>query len=819
MKIISTLSLLLIGLAANAQYTFNEIEIWSGSFPGTPRYFEEVNGTLFFEAYNNYNYELWKSNGTQPGTSMVADLNGTASSGPKSLKEFNGELFFTATVSGYGNELWKSNGTSAGTMLLKDVRSGSSSGFESTTSTFNGTRETFLEFGGELFFFGNTGNGIELWKSDGTSTGTVSVKNFTQGPVYGNGKYSSNAEREKLGVIFNNELYFIVVKSSPILVNYQGELWKTDGTTAGTVLVQDSLHASVSGLTVAGSKIYFVNQTTTTGRELWSSTGTITALESDISAGSVNSDPEYLTAYNGDLYFKAKGPDGRELYKTDGSFTTLIKDIFPGNGSTTANSGLGLARFFEYNGLLYFLAEDATSGGDNELWKTDGTTLGTVKALILPQVGGYIEFLNPTIYDNKIFYRTSGQLWATDGTPANTQQLTDNGNSAEPISQVSHLALFQQNLWFAGANATNGGEAWYIGNQPPTTIDIISCSSYTVPSGDESYSISGTYTDTLTNTQGSDSILVINLTLNQSTTATINVETCDFYTSPSGNNTWSTSGTYMDTLTNSVGCDSIITINMSVMTSFNTVDENSCGDYVSPSGNYTWTTSGLYADTLTNAAGCDSIITINLSVLSSSSSISDNTCDLYTSPSGNYTWSSSGTYFDTIPNGAGCDSVITINLTVDVVDISVQTNMGTLEANTSNANYQWLDCDNNYAAIPGETNQSFTPQITGLYAVRITEGDCTDTSDCFQVDVWGLQQLSESTILVYPNPTQDRITIQNVDFKNVDQIAISNGLGQIVYLGAVEGIETSVKLPESAGLYFLKYKGDSGEFHSRIVRN
>ena len=355
MKLITTVFSLAVGFLSYAQYTFNEIEIWSGSFPGTPRYFEEMNGSLFFQAYNNYNYELWKSNGTQAGTSLVADMNGTASSSPHSLKEFNGELFFAATVSGSGTELWKSDGTSTGTVFLQDIRPGSSSGLESTTTTFNGERETFFEFSNELFFFGNTGNGIELWKTDGTSAGTVSVKNFTQGIVYGNGKYSSNAEREKLGVIFNNELYFLVVKSSPVPSNFRGELWKTDGTTAGTLLIRDSLHANVNGLTVANNRIYFSNTTNASGRELWSSDGTDqgTILVADLDPGADNSDPEYLTPFNGALYFKAHGPDGRELYRTDGISTTLVKDIYPGNGSTTANSGLGLARFFEYNGLLY----------------------------------------------------------------------------------------------------------------------------------------------------------------------------------------------------------------------------------------------------------------------------------------------------------------------------------------------------------------------------------------------------------------------------------------------------------------------------------
>lgn len=764
MKLITTLSLLILGFAATAQYNFHEIEIWSGSFPGTPRYFTEVNGTLFFEAYNNYNYELWKSNGTQAGTSLVADLNGTASSGPKSLAAFNGELIFTATVSGMGHELWKSDGTSAGTVMLKDVWPGSSSGFASTTSTFNGDRETFLEFGGELFFFGNAGNGIELWKTDGTPTGTVSVKNFTVGPIYGNGKYSSNGEREKLGVIFNNELYFLVEKSSPVPSEFRGELWKTDGTTAGTVLVKDSLDVNINALTVANNRVYFTNSSSAFGDELWSSDGTTagTGIAADIDPGTNNGNPEYLTPYAGELYFKAHGPNGRELYKTNGLTTTLVKDINVGNSSS-----LNLARFFEYNGLLYFLANDGTTGS-NELWQSDGTNSGTVKALTITEVGGYIEFLNPIIYDNKIFYRTSTQLWVTDGTPANTQQLTDNGNSAEPISQVSHLALFQQNLWFAGANATNGVEAWYIGNEPPTTLDVTTCGSYTVPSGDESYSNSGTYADTLTNSQGGDSLLVINLTVNQPTMSTIDASTCDTYTSPSGNSIWTTSGTYQDTLTNSVGCDSIITI--------------------------------------------------NLSVLSTSSNIAETACNAYNSPSGNYIWLTSGTYIDTVPNAAGCDSVIIINLTINTVDLGVQENSGTLFADASSASYQWLDCDNNYAMISGEINQSFTPSQTGNYAVEITDGTCVDTSDCYPVNVNEVLDLSQSTISVYPNPTSGKISIENPAFDHSDRIRIMNTLGQVVYDEHVQNSMMSIELPVSAGIYILTYETQTQEFYTRIVK-
>jgi hypothetical protein len=87
---------------------------------------------------------------------------------------------------------------------------------------------------------------------------------------------------------------------------------------------------------------------------------------------------------------------------------------------------------------------------------------------------------------------------------------------------------------------------------------------YTVPSGDETYSVSGIYNDTIANAGGCDSILTINLTINNNTTSTISPVACGSYTVPSGDETYMVSGTYMDTIPNSVMCDSIITINLTI---------------------------------------------------------------------------------------------------------------------------------------------------------------------------------------------------------------------------------------------------------------
>jgi hypothetical protein len=96
------------------------------------------------------------------------------------------------------------------------------------------------------------------------------------------------------------------------------------------------------------------------------------------------------------------------------------------------------------------------------------------------------------------------------------------------------------------------------------TVAVTACGSYTVPSGDETYSVSGTYNDTIARALCGDSVLTINLTINNATASSFNVTACGSYTVPSGDETYTTSGTHNDTIPNSVGCDSVMTITMTI---------------------------------------------------------------------------------------------------------------------------------------------------------------------------------------------------------------------------------------------------------------
>lgn len=146
-----------------------------------------------------------------------------------------------------------------------------------------------------------------------------------------------------------------------------------------------------------------------------------------------------------------------------------------------------------------------------------------------------------------------------------------------------------------------------------SSFSASACDMYTTPSGAMVMS-SGIVMDTIPNMAGCDSVMTINVTINTPTSANVSASACDMYTTPSGA-TYMMSGTYMDTITNMAGCDSVITINLMILNSSTaSISASTCGGvYTAPSG-ATYSTSGTYTDIIPNMSGCDSTITITLTV-------------------------------------------------------------------------------------------------------------------------------------------------------------------------------------------------------------
>ena len=167
--------------------------------------------------------------------------------------------------------------------------------------------------------------------------------------------------------------------------------------------------------------------------------------------------------------------------------------------------------------------------------------------------------------------------------------------------------------------------------------------------------------------------------------------------------------------------------------------------------NYTWVDGNTYTSsnntaqwTEMNAAGCDSIITLDLTITPfSTSSLIETACSFYVAPD-DEVYTSSGSYTATIDNTAGCDSVIYIDLTIDPLPNNEVTQNGlALIANQTSASYQWLDCDNSNTPIEGEENQTYFPSTTGNYTVIVTVNGCSNTSECILVDFTRVIELNK----------------------------------------------------------------------------
>lgn len=177
----------------------------------------------------------------------------------------------------------------------------------------------------------------------------------------------------------------------------------------------------------------------------------------------------------------------------------------------------------------------------------------------------------------------------------------------------------------------------------------------------------GTYSDTLSASNGCDSIAYLHLTVNQPTSATISANICPGQHYNFNGHTLTTGGTYLDTLTNAAGCDSFITLHLTNITTitYGYSAAICAGNSYSFNG-HVLTSAGVYTDTLQSSGGCDSIVTLHLTVNQpSGSSFSTSVCYGASYSFAGRNLSASGTYFDTLTNHYGCDSIITLNLTVD----------------------------------------------------------------------------------------------------------------------------------------------------------
>ncbi|MBL7798626.1 MAG: T9SS type A sorting domain-containing protein [Saprospiraceae bacterium] len=287
-----------------------------------------------------------------------------------------------------------------------------------------------------------------LWKTDGTCEGTVLVKDFNQSG------YPTNFMRVGTLVFFtaNN-------------TTNGRELWATNGTEAGTYLVKD-IYAGSNGSAPddfcrKGSILYFTAITSANGRELWRSdgTGSGTYLVSDIRPGTNSSAPGSLTVFKDTLFFSATTTIGECLWKSDGTAagTSLVYDMVPGS---TAG---GIGYMAVASGQLFFSGSDNTHG--SELWVTDGSTAGTKMVRdINPGTASGLPYEPFHTFGNVLFFigndGTHGnELWRSTGSEASTVLVKDMNPGANG-SSIDYFAGTSDALFFQASDGTHGSELW-----------------------------------------------------------------------------------------------------------------------------------------------------------------------------------------------------------------------------------------------------------------------------------------------------------------------------------------------------------------------
>jgi ELWxxDGT repeat protein len=417
---------------------------------------------------------------------------------PQNLTNVNGTLFFSANNGTNGRELWKSDGTDLGTVMVKDI---------CTIADRGADPQNLTNVNGVLFFSADNGiNGSELWKSNGISAGTSLVKNIMLPDAHidlgSNPKNLTNV---------NGILFF----SSENKINGR-ELWKSDGTAVGTVIVKDIVSGKNSSnpehLINFNGSLFFTVDNGINGRELWKSDGTSagTVLVKDILAGSLSSNPSMFTNANGTLFFITdNGKSGVELWKSNGtsSSTVFIKDFnlkFAERNYSVTNtdgyinymvennyslpymnghiffnieSGQGWADLWKSNGTedgtvqfskadryipsgltemnsaLFFIIDKVVSSGEVELWKSDGTKEGT--KLFQKISGGVLNLTG--VNGILLFSKHNGELWQCDGTLAGTKCLKT-GLRTNSLSEF--FTYINGIIYFRADDAIHGSELW-----------------------------------------------------------------------------------------------------------------------------------------------------------------------------------------------------------------------------------------------------------------------------------------------------------------------------------------------------------------------
>jgi ELWxxDGT repeat protein len=463
----------------------------------TPTLARAGNYIVFPELTSDSGRELWRIDLTSNAVSQVIDIAPGAASAITDMwfGELGNVVVFAASAAGNGTStLWRSDGTAAGTYSIGNVTPA-----VVFLPEFFGSSDT-----GALLFYSTTATGQELWATDGSAAGTQRLVTADKGAVglYQIGKHyyftsaggqvwtttgTITSTQPLNGVPASPSQGTIQLAGSDTTVFVRdptdamsGRIFRFDVATGNVTQIATysftTQSAYVTGVFGFGQgRLYFDNEDSVHGRELWSSDGTAagTAILKNIApeTQTQSSSPADFVSLNGRLFFTADdGITGREVWYSDGTAagTQELIDANPGPASSSPSD------LFVANGSLYFFAKDQT--GTSKLWRSDGTTAGTVALVQAAPWPAYAQLegcdgRGVALGSSVLFPAAQGpaiQLWKTDGTPGGTTAIS---NIPAPGFEPCNLVAQGNRVYFQG-NGPGGPELWSSDGSSAGTMQV-----------------------------------------------------------------------------------------------------------------------------------------------------------------------------------------------------------------------------------------------------------------------------------------------------------------------------------------------------------
>ena len=388
--------------------------------------------------------------------------------------QYNGIILFVGDDGVHGNELWRTDGTSSGTWMVKDIRSGiASSGLTLDISTKSAVFQN-----GFLYFSANDGiHGNELWRTDGTSSGTVLVNDIQPG--------IGSSNPNQLTSDFSNAIYLSATIDAGVseLVGIMGErimrYEKSYYDNNAGVQYYYTWFQSPNGITIHNNSLTFMAKENGTNlfslfsftlqESCWSSDDPCFTPIKQFSSG-VDQNLFSLPVLNEEVYFTGDTGSSHELYKIDSNQNIELLGSYISSPAFNSATGTSIA----HNNYLLF---SANSGNGNELHMTDGSATGTN---IVQDINSGVTGSNPSQFvlsgGEVIFTATAAssgnelyKIVYTTGGPTVSLIIDLWSGSSNGVPGSVNPLVYGHGLLFVAEDGSNGSEIWTTGGTAATT--------------------------------------------------------------------------------------------------------------------------------------------------------------------------------------------------------------------------------------------------------------------------------------------------------------------------------------------------------------